>query len=224
MTMLGRIAVFGISGGSDTGKTERICRTVEALSEKGYKVATIKHTREDFTLDEEGKDTWKHSGAGADLVVFSTPIETDFLLQRPLALENLLEKICALGKYDVVLIEGMKDEDIPTLGSEEDTVESIEEEIEKKKILGELPGLDCQKCGLETCQEMALEIYLDNKIVNDCKVLDMKKERVQMLVNDEPVPLGEFPSKMVERTVKGMVSSLKGVNKTDKIEIKISED
>lgn len=228
-------AVFGISGESDTGKTELLCDIVEELSERGYEAATIKHTRGDFTIDQEGKDTWRHSQSGAKLVILSTPSETDFLLQSEMALEEILTKIEAFGKYDAVLIEGMKEEDIPQIVLDEEkpsdldrVVDRIEEEIEKKNILIGLPGLECQKCGFDSCRELAEAVYDGKTTLDECVVLERKESvDTQLYVDGEPLPLSGFPSEMVKKTIKGMISSLKGIDDIDevkKIEIEIDEE
>ncbi|MFP3871547.1 MAG: molybdopterin-guanine dinucleotide biosynthesis protein B [Candidatus Aenigmatarchaeota archaeon] len=231
--MSDEIAIFGIGGGSDTGKTEMICELVEELSKRGYKPATIKHTQGDFSIDEEGKDTWRHSEAGAKLVVFSTPAETDFLVQRPMSMEETLMKIGALDRYDVVLVEGMKNEDIPKIVLDEEKSEDGKllreslERIEEEMILKELPGIDCRRCGFESCEEMAGAIVKGEKAIDDCEVMGTeKREGVELSVNGEKLPLTKFPSKLLKNTIKGMVTSLKGVEdeeEIDEIEIKISE-
>ncbi len=221
------VVIFGVGGRSDTGKTDLICRMIERLKENDHKVATIKHTRGDFSIDQEGKDTWKHSEAGSEMVIFSTASETDFLLKRDFSLEKILEMISSLGSYDVVLIEGMKEEEFPKiiLEEEDDSVDidqiigRIEREIEKMKLLQELPGLDCGRCGFDSCEGLAAAVHSGEKSIDYCEVLESEwMANVILSVDGEYIPLGKFPSNMLKKTVEGMVSSLKGVDTTEEIE------
>ena len=75
-------AIFGIYGNSDTGKTTLIEHLVSQLTKEGYMVATVKQTKKAISLDTMNKDTWRYHNAGAELVVFSSQCETDFLLYK----------------------------------------------------------------------------------------------------------------------------------------------
>jgi len=62
--------IIGIYGESNSGKTTLVEKLILALIEKGYKVGSVKNIHiEDFSIDTQGKDTWKHSRAGARVVV-----------------------------------------------------------------------------------------------------------------------------------------------------------
>jgi molybdopterin-guanine dinucleotide biosynthesis protein MobB len=55
-----------VIGGKHSGKTTAVEALVKGLVKRGYKVATVKHvSQKDFTMDTEGKDTWRHAKAGA---------------------------------------------------------------------------------------------------------------------------------------------------------------
>jgi molybdopterin-guanine dinucleotide biosynthesis protein B len=63
-------AVIGFYGESKTGKTTLIIEIIKRLTNEGLKVATVKITDKNIGIDTEGKDTWKYSKAGSELVVF----------------------------------------------------------------------------------------------------------------------------------------------------------
>ncbi len=236
--MCGEFPVFGVCGVSDTGKTALLCDLVEELTERGYDIATIKHTRGEFSIDEEGKDTWRHSEAGAELVVFSTAEETDFLVKKDLDLEEIMSGIEKIGCYDAVLIEGMKEADIPKIDLNGDKnemefdVQNLADKLEKKieinDILNSLPEKDCKRCGYESCKELASAIWEKKETLDSCEYLEEEKGgRVELLIDGEEVSLGRFPSQLIESTMKGMMSSLKGVEEMGEIkeiELKISEE
>ncbi len=237
--MIEKFPQFSIIGSSNSGKTDLMCKIIKKLQEKNYNVATIKHTRGDFGLDTEGKDTWRHAKAGAKLVVFSTPKESDFLMYKSLDLQGLISRIDKLGDFDVVLIEGMKEEKIPRISVDkdfqedvliyyDDNIDEIIDTIEKRigvyKIINQLPGLDCRRCGYETCEDLAEAIYAGNNNLEDCKKLEGDKI-VKIIVDGEEITIGDFPSKLIVKTIRGMLSSLKGIEGDEKnIEINISEE
>jgi len=234
-SMKGKIPKFGIIGRSESGKTDLICKLIEKLKGRNYNVASIKHTRGEFSIDSEGKDTWKHSKAGSELVVFSTPKESDFLLKESLGLNDLLSYVDCLGDYDILLVEGMKKENLPKIEVDgknrkgtfiqyddnlDDIVDSIEEWI---KIYEQLPGLDCGECGFEDCDEMTEAIFRGENEVEDCTV-QKDAEDVELYVDGEKIQLDNFPAEILEKTLRGMLSSLKGIDGEEKdIEISISE-
>ena len=57
--------LIAISGVKNSGKTTLIEKLIPRLSDKGLKVATVKHDGHDFDADVEGTDTFKHRRAGA---------------------------------------------------------------------------------------------------------------------------------------------------------------
>ncbi|MBS3781995.1 MAG: molybdopterin-guanine dinucleotide biosynthesis protein B [Candidatus Thermoplasmatota archaeon] len=230
------IPKFGVVGRSESGKTNLICSLISRLKERDYSVASVKHTRGDFSIDSEGKDTWRHSKAGSELVVFSTPDETDFLIKKSLSLDEIISLIDHFGDYDILLVEGMKKGKLPKIDVDrenregtfieyennlEEIVNSIEEWV---RIYEQLPGLDCGDCGFENCDEMTESIYEGKKRIEDCKVKKAFKS-VKLFVDGKRVPLGDFPANLIEKTVRGMLGSLKGIDgEEESIEIKIAKE
>lgn len=91
-----------------------------------------------------------------------------------------------------------------------------------KHILARLPGLNCGKCGFETCSEMAEKISGKAAKFEECVVLAAEKE-VAVKINGREVPIGEFVQEIIKNTVLGMISSLKKADTKagDVVEIKI---
>ncbi|MEF8832242.1 MAG: molybdopterin-guanine dinucleotide biosynthesis protein B [Candidatus Thermoplasmatota archaeon] len=233
--MKGKIPRFGVVGKSESGKTDLICSLIKKLKERNYSVASIKHTRGDFSIDSKGKDTWRHSKAGSELVVFSTLEESDFLLKESLDLEELTSKMDSIGDYDILLIEGMKEEKLPKIEVDgknrkgtfiqyKDNLREIVDSVEEwTHIYEQLPRLDCGKCGFETCDEMTEAIYEGKKEIKDCRVKNAVRG-VKLLVDGEKIKLDNFPAELIEKTIRGMLSSLKGIEGEEKdIEIEISK-
>jgi len=186
---------IGFYGKSDTGKTSLIIRLIKKLTDEGYKVATIKNTNKKIEIDEEGKDTWKHSQAGAKLVVLSSMRETDFIVKENMKTKDIIRNISKLGCYDIVLVEGASDPTIP------------------KIKLGEIEGRD-----------NTIGYYDDNfeKIIRIVKKeIDKKapEQKINMSVNGKNIPLTEFPTEFIRNTIVGMLKSLKGIDEIDEVEI-----
>lgn len=98
---------IGVAGARNSGKTTLIEKLVPQLLARGAKVATIKHTNHDHTLDTEGKDSYRHREAGAGLTVAVSKAELAmFAPSEKRYLENINELIAAC--FDICLVEGDK--------------------------------------------------------------------------------------------------------------------
>ena len=104
--------VIGFYGESNSGKTTLIVKIINCLSKEDFRIASVKTSDKKSGIDSEGKDTWKHSQAGSELVVFSTKNEVDFLLKKNVDNSEIIDCIKKIGKYDIILIEGANDENI----------------------------------------------------------------------------------------------------------------
>jgi len=105
--MLDELPVFGICGHSGSGKTTLIEKLVPLLSEKGLKVAVVKHDAHRIVLDRQGKDSDRFFRSGAD--VFLQGLQEEFFRIHPSderELSYVLKKLTR--EYDLVLIEGWK--------------------------------------------------------------------------------------------------------------------
>lgn len=102
---------IAFSGPSNSGKTTLIVKVAEALKEK-YTLAIVKHDPSDKAIfDKEGKDSWKFSQTGAEVVVAS-PTRTTLLSQKERDIEDI---ISLLGDFDILLVEGLKTLPLPRL-------------------------------------------------------------------------------------------------------------
>ncbi|MHA1882255.1 MAG: molybdopterin-guanine dinucleotide biosynthesis protein B [Candidatus Thorarchaeota archaeon] len=101
--------VFCISGYSNSGKTTLLTKVVGALSKRGYRVATVKNSKENI-VPPEGSDTFRHLDAGAVTSVLLGPSSSTVRYTHRINLESL-KHIDA----DFLLIEGMKESDIPKI-------------------------------------------------------------------------------------------------------------
>lgn len=108
-----RTSVIGFSAWSGTGKTTLLERVIRLLTERGIRVAVIKHDVHGFQLDHPGKDSYRHAQAGAQTVVITSPDQTAVIEQSGCTLEQCINRI---GGADVILVEGFKHASIPRIG------------------------------------------------------------------------------------------------------------
>lgn len=106
--------VISVVGKSKVGKTTFLEKLIPELKRRGYTVATVKHDRHDFDMDHPGKDTWRHTMAGADVVAISSP-QRMAMIRRVRAELSLDEVVALLPDVDIVLTEGYKRGDKPKI-------------------------------------------------------------------------------------------------------------
>ena len=98
-----------IVGRRNAGKTTLICELLEELSERGLRVATIKHTHHEHELDTPGKDSWKHRDAGAAAVGILSPrlIAAFIPWDHPGVSADRYERLSGMfGDCQLLLVEG----------------------------------------------------------------------------------------------------------------------
>ena len=107
--------ILGFYGESKSGKTTLITKLIKHLSVDGLNVATVKITDKNIELDSKGRDTWKHSEAGSNLVVLSSAIETDYLVKKKQTINDIIENISNIGHFDIIIVEGANDKETPKI-------------------------------------------------------------------------------------------------------------
>jgi len=102
-----KVPVVAVLGRKASGKTLVIENLVRGLKERGFQVATAKHVNlKGFSLDEEGRDTWRHAVAGANPVVSVSDIEMAILIRDGMENFSLEGLFRFVSEVDIVLLEG----------------------------------------------------------------------------------------------------------------------
>jgi len=100
---------FGFAGWSGSGKTTLVKAVIPALTARGLKISTIKHTHHNFDIDKPGKDSFEHRTAGATEVVITGSARWALLHEnRDEAEPTIDEMLARMAPVDLVLIEGFK--------------------------------------------------------------------------------------------------------------------
>lgn len=239
--------VIGITGYKKSGKTTLTLKLSDELIKRGYKVAVIKHTDED--LDLANSDTSKYKEILTQVAAI-TPEESVIFLKNKKKLEKIVKyfeadiiliegfkkektfpKIVCLREESekAELFDGLQ---LCTAGFVSKGTDSKlcdfnilnDEDIKKIAKIAinksfKLPNLDCGECGYQDCYGLAQEIVKGNKTLNDCSSLEPS---TLVKVNGKIISMNPFISKIVQNTIIGLLSSLKGFIKGD-IEIKIKQ-
>ncbi|MBF0622957.1 MAG: molybdopterin-guanine dinucleotide biosynthesis protein B [Magnetococcales bacterium] len=113
------LPIMGFCAPSGTGKTTLMAQVINALSQMGVRVAAIKHGHHAADVDKAGKDSQRFRTAGANAVIFSGP-ERWFLIEelpqkKAPDLQQQVQLLRDLGGYDLILIEGYKNENHPKI-------------------------------------------------------------------------------------------------------------
>lgn len=105
--------VIAFSAWSGTGKTTIIEQLIPEFKCRGLRVAVIKHDPHKFEIDQEGKDSWRFTRAGADIAILNSKEKTALIEQRSL---DLAEALSLIHDVDLVLAEGYQQEELPKIG------------------------------------------------------------------------------------------------------------
>ena len=113
-----RLAI-AFSGPSNGGKTTLILKIGKKFIDDGLKVAIIKHDPSNKAkFDIEGKDSFKFSQIGAEVVVAS-PTRTTYFSKEQTSLEEIVDMI---QEFDILLVEGLKTLPLPRISVFKDKI------------------------------------------------------------------------------------------------------
>jgi len=209
--------IISVVGKSESGKTTLLENLISELKQRGYKVAVIKHTVEDIELDKQGKDTWRFSQVGCDVVAISSgdklavmkKLERDF---SPQALSRFIA-----WDYDLILTEGFKHSGTRKI------------EVHRKEQGEGLLSPPKQLLAVVTDEPLDIDVPQFSKdkvreladLIEDKLLSQRSGEDVDLLVNEAHVPLKLFVKSFMAKTILGMVSSLKGVKEVKSLHISL---
>lgn len=221
--MFNRVIV-AVVGSSNSGKTTTVEALIRGLTKRGYTVASAKHIPEpEFTIDTEGKDTWRHSKAGASTVLSVAPNELTTIKKVDTTNYSLEQVIAEFpDEIDIIILEGFKrlvgqNMTIPKIVANK-TVNEKSEALERyknilafigsipeKKVETEIPFVDALK------EPEKLVDLVNNKVAVLVERKRKREEKITIQIDEKLLPLGSFVQDIIRNAVLAMVSSLKGV-------------
>jgi molybdopterin-guanine dinucleotide biosynthesis protein B len=214
------IPIISIVGKSDSGKTTLIEKLVPELTRRGYRIATVKHDVHGFEVDREGKDSWRHKQAGAHTVVISSPKKVALIrdVEKDLTLEEIRERL--IQDVDLILSEGYKKDVQPK-------IEIFRKEKHKELLCTKKDNL------IAIVSDQKFRVGVSCFFLDDIrgvaefiekKYLQSKREGdVSLKIDGKKIPMTPFVKSFVTHTIKGMLTSLKGCEDPQHIEIRIED-
>ncbi len=169
--------VIAVVGRKGAGKTTTIEILTRKMTGRGYKVTAVKHIPEPgFTIDKEGKDTWRFAQSGAEAVVAvsSTKIVTiEKTVPTKFSFEDILQR--SRGA-DLVFLEGFKEivgnkSDVPKIVA----VKSSDETLEASKTFRPILAF----IGLGSKESLDVKIPYVDVLINAEKIVDMVEKYVK---------------------------------------------
>jgi molybdopterin-guanine dinucleotide biosynthesis adapter protein len=101
--------VIGVAGFKNSGKTTLVEKLVKDLTQRGYRISTVKHAHHSFDLDQEGRDSFRHRSAGATEVAVVSKQRFAIMHElREEAAPTLEEILAKISPCDLVIVEGYK--------------------------------------------------------------------------------------------------------------------
>lgn len=98
--------IIAILGHKKSGKTRLATMLMRSLCKMGHTVASAKHVHHaDFSIDQVGKDSWRHGEAGANPNIIISPNEVAVIWKRR-TLTSLQELKNFAGNVDFLILEG----------------------------------------------------------------------------------------------------------------------
>jgi molybdopterin-guanine dinucleotide biosynthesis protein MobB len=101
---------IGFAAPRGTGKTTLVEQVIRELTQRGLRVAALKHGHHDAQPDQPGKDSYRFGHAGARTVLFASS-KRWFQIQETDREPTLVEHLQRLANHDLIIVEGFKIED-----------------------------------------------------------------------------------------------------------------
>lgn len=185
---------------------------------RGYKVGAIKHDAHRFDIDHPGKDSWRHKEAGATVSVISSPEKVAVVMdvERELTLDEIVSAY--LTDVDIVLTEGFKRESKLKIEVLADGDSKVVSPLSEVFLVAGSTAVDVgrPKVGRDDIGAIA------GAIESRFPAGEGDVAGVSLVVDGESIPLNRIMQAMVANTVAGLISSLKGVEAPDTVEIRLS--
>ena len=116
---MNRRVAIAFTGPSNSGKTTLVEKLAKILLQS-QRVAIIKNDPKDKAqFDTEGKDSYKFTQTGAEVVITS-PTRTTYFSQREKSLDDI---VSMLSDFDILLVEGLKTLPLPRIAIFRDTID-----------------------------------------------------------------------------------------------------
>lgn len=214
--------LVSIVGKSGSGKTTLLEKVVTELTDRGYKIGTIKHDVHGFEIDYEGKDSWRHKRAGANTVVLSSPGKIAVIKDVDEEWPPNKLTACFIDDIDLVITEGYKKAAYPKIEVIR-KAKSTKPICRKDKNLIAIASDMKFRCKDVPCIDINDATGVADLIEKRFLQKEAHGEKANLIVNGKQVTLKPFIEEMLVETIQGMLKSLKGCQNPKNIEIRIKQ-
>ena len=172
-----KTTIIAVVGSKSSGKTTTIEVLSEQLTKRGYKIAVVKHIPEpNFTIDTEGKDTWRFAQSGAKTIISVASDEIATIEKMDANSFSLEEILHSCRDVDLVFLEGFKklvgkNHDIPKIV----TVKSAKEALEASETFKPILAFT----GLHSIETLNLSVPYLNVLENGKEIVDIVEKNVK---------------------------------------------
>ncbi len=236
------IPIISIVGKSNSGKTTLIEKVIPFLTKKGYRIATIKHCAHGFEMDKEGKDTWKHKKAGAKAIVAVSDNRLALItdIKGRYKLEEIRDRY--IDAVDLIIAEGYKTERYQKIevirdGNSKKLLCSKDDNLiavvsDRKTIIPPHPPLvkgrrvDFLFKGIpliDLNKPKNVAWFIEQRFLKNKKRLSNRKEKAHLFVNGKKLIIKPFVQEWFAKSIKAMVSTLRGGERPKRIDISIED-
>lgn len=242
-----------VVGFKDSGKTRVVESLLRELTKRGLTAGTIKHTAENIEFDTPGKDTNRHRAAGAKVSAILHDNAAAIFVDEHLSLMDVVNRLGSLDLLIIegfksldtharilvpVQMEDVKDLSngleiaavrLPSSSISDEInlpVYALSESSELVNLILEkaypmLPGANCHGCGYDNCLELGKAVIRGEAIAKSCV---LNSTRFTLEVNNNPIPLNNFVRRALSRMLLGFVSTLKGGEKAETVDLHFEVD
>ena len=204
-------AIIAFVGHSEVGKTTLIEKLIPELKSRGYRVATVKHAPRENSLDEPGKDSWRHIQAGSEATIVNT--RDRVMLIKPVAPDISLEEVARLfgEDPDIILADGFKGSSAPKIEVHRKEIGPPLTDIKKLIAIATDEPLDTRTRQFSLEDVKGIADFIETGFIKP------QGDRIALYINDKPITLTKFPKEIITNTLTAMAVSLKEVGKINSI-------
>lgn len=212
------LPILCMVGASDSGKTTLLEKLIPELARRGYRIGTVKHDVHGFEMDREGKDTWRHRKAGAAVIAISSPTQVATIRQvdGEMGLDEMVGRF--FWSEDLLLTEGFKRSHFPKIEVFRKAMEAAPicrpEDNLIALVTDDPVEVDVPVFGFG--QVEALADFIEARFLKG-----RRTHQASVLLDGKKLPVNDFVRDFLVGTIHGMLSSLRGWQDPDKIDIQI---
>ncbi len=217
------IPIVCFVGASGSGKTTFLEKLIPILTDRGYRVGTVKHDVHGFEMDREGKDTWRHGNAGAGTIGIVSPRRVASIrsTQEEMDLARFVGK--TFWSEDVVLAEGFKRSPFPKIEIFR-SVLGYHPLCDRRDHLVALVTDDLGKVDGQFDDVSIFALHEPSRVADfiiERYLRERKSLALQVFLDGKRLPMNHFVEEIISGAVKGMLTTLRGWDSPGTVDIQM---